>query len=686
MGRLMQSHHSIIGLSRQEIHSSGCSGENRSKAEHFTAQGELRLLHDDPTGIDLFEAACRLDSQNPDLLYRQGLALFEYGSEEGKEKNLRLAAKKFKASTCLNPTSLSSWQAYGDLLTCQALMTNQHHFFLQAREKFEKALLLLEEQTTPEDYAAELYFHLGFTFLQIANQSQEACDYQKSIDYFQKATEQPQAFSEEFWICFGEACQALGSCINDIRLVIKALHCFKHAISLSVSCFKAWHAMAGTLNILYEKTHDDDHYTQANDCYAAAAQLRPDLAALWLDWSLFLSDAGRRLQDVKRLRLALEKCEKAASCDRTNPAILATWGEILALIGELTERVDLLHEAHNKVAEATELAPNDPRIWHAHGLCLQSFGHYFQDSDYYYQAIEKCQAGLSIDRTCHRLWYTIACTYLMVGTIEQDAESLQHACRFFQKAIHLYPGNSTYIFDYALALSKLGELNQNTHILEQAVLYFEKALGLQKNAVYLHPEWLFYYACTLDLLGDSQEETSVYFRAIEVFSHVLTIDPDFPMIHHRLGLAFSHLGELTSELEYFQRALHCMRLAARKEEDNEQILLDWGIVLINISQYTHDVAEADLSLREAEMKITQAAKLGNLQAYYQLASLHSLLGNYDRAICFMEKAEAFDALPPLEDLLQDDWIEGLRSTPFFRELQSRLEQTRVSEKDISDAS
>src|SRR6185503_5393685 len=112
--------------------------------------------------------------------------LFEYGSEEGKEKNLRLAAKKFKASTRLNPAFLPSWQAYGDLLTCQALMTKQHHLFLQAREKFEMALSLLEEQTAPEEYAAELYFHLGFTFLHIAHQSQEACDYQKSIDYFQK--------------------------------------------------------------------------------------------------------------------------------------------------------------------------------------------------------------------------------------------------------------------------------------------------------------------------------------------------------------------------------------------------------------------------------------------------------------------------------------------------------------------
>lgn len=678
----MQSH--SISFSPTEAHPQDTSPENRAKAEHFTAQGELRLLHDDPAGIELFDAACRLDMNNPDLLYRQGLALFEYGSEEGKEKNLRLASQKFKASTRLNPSHVRAWQAWGDLLSCQAVLTKQHHFFLQAQEKFEKALALLDTETVPDECASELYGHLGFIFLHLAKNSGEACDFQKSIDFFQKAAAEPQNFNEDFWISFGDACRSLGNCINDVRLVIKSLHCFKHAVSISVSCFEAWRNMAETLHMLYEKTHDDDHYAQANDCYTAAAQLRPDLASIWLGWSVFLYDAGRRVQDVKRLRLALEKCEKAAACDRNDPSILATWGEILALIGELTERIDLLHEAQNKVTEASTLAPEDPRVWHAYGLCLQSFGHYFQDSDYYYQAIEKCQTGLSIDRTCDRLWYTIACTYLMVGTIEQDTESLQRSCRFFSRAIDLNPGNSTYVFDYALALSKCGEINQNPQLLEQAVSHFEKALNMQKNAVYLHPEWLFYYACTLDMLGDSQEEPSLYSRAIEVFSHVLTIDPDFPLIHHRLGLAFSHMGELTNELEYFQRALHCIRLGARKDEDNEQILLDWGITLINISQYTSDAAKADLSLREAEIKITQAAKLGNLQAYYQLASLHSLLGNYEKAMRFIEKAEEFDALPPLDDLVQDDWLEGLRTTPAFREFIFRLEQTRVSEKDLSD--
>ncbi|MBS3904382.1 MAG: hypothetical protein KGZ39_03560 [Simkania sp.] len=650
--------------------------EEHLKAEHFTSQGELRLLHNDPAGIDLFEVATQLDSDNPIMLYRQGLALFEYGSELGKEKTLRLAAKKLRTCTRIDPYFLSAWQAWGDLLSCQAILTGQKQFFNHAQEKFAKALTLVDENDHSQ--IADLNWHYGFALFELAKHSGEALDYQKAIDAFQKAAAHPERFSEEFWICFGKACKELGLCINDVRLLVKALHCFKHAVTLAVGSYEAWHSMASTLHILYEKTHDEDHFSQANECYSAGAQLKPDLIDIWLDWAVFLYESGKRSHDLKRVRASIEKCQRAAALDRSHPRILAVWAECLATMGELTERLDLLHEAFNKASEASQLAPEDLVVCLAHGHCLQAFGHYFQDCDYYYQAIEKWQTGLSNDRTCHRLWHAIACTYLMVGTIEQDIESLERSCRFFGKASDLC-ANSVYFFDYALALSKLGEISHKSKILEDAVSYFEKALNLQKNAVYLHPEWLFYYACTIDILGDYHEDPAIYSRAIEIFSLVLTIDPDFPMIHHRLGLAFLHIGELLNEVEYFQRSLHYMRLAMRCDEDNDQILLDWAIALINFAQSTPDASDSEASLRDAELKLTQASKLGNLQAYYQIACLNSLLGHYERAMRFIEKADEFDALPSIEDMMQDEWLEGLRATPYFREFMYRLEKARVSE-------
>ena len=162
----------------------------------------------------------------------------------------------------------------------------------------------------------------------------------------------------------------------------------------------------------------------------------------------------------------------------------------------------------------------------ATAFACRHLGHYFDDCDYYYQAIEKFQEGLSIDRTCHRHWHAIGWTYALLGDLESNPETLELSLRFFQKAIDLH-SSTYYIFDYASALSKLGEMTHEQHWLEEAVTQFERLLNLQKNAIYLHPDWLFQYACTLDALGDFYEEEFYYLRAIEIFSHVLMVDPDF---------------------------------------------------------------------------------------------------------------------------------------------------------------
>ena len=51
----------------------------------YLADGELSLLQGNLRALSCFEHASNLDSGNAKVWYRQGLAFFEYGSEEGKE-------------------------------------------------------------------------------------------------------------------------------------------------------------------------------------------------------------------------------------------------------------------------------------------------------------------------------------------------------------------------------------------------------------------------------------------------------------------------------------------------------------------------------------------------------------------------------------------------------------------------
>jgi tetratricopeptide (TPR) repeat protein len=646
--------------------------ERNAQAELFLHKGEMSLLKGDlAKGLERFDLASKLDPNNAKVFFRQGLALFEYGTEEGKEKTLLLANRKFKTAAALNPHFFDTWLVWGNALAFLGKTCSEHHYFIEAGEKYHKALALTAHQ--PADLLADFYWDYGVVWNHLAIHSKEALDLQLALDAFQKASTLQDHLPSEFWQDFGNTCLELAGRINDVRLYVKAINCFKHALSGATSSFEGWAAMAKALQALYGHTHDEDHFLQAGECFAAAAQLRPQESSLWLDWAAFLCESGRRNQDIKRLRSCIEKCHRAYVCHPEEPMARAIWAEALALIGTISDRLDLIYDAQNKIAEAVMQEESDPDIWYSYGMCLQSFAHYFNDLDYYYQAIEKFQYGLSIDRTCHRLWHGIAGVYAILGGIEAEKDCFEKACRFYNKAIDLQP-SSYYIFDYALALSKLGEMTHSQKWLELAVAQFERALSIQKNAIYLHPDWLYHYACTLDMLADFYEDDSYYLRAIEILSHVLMIDPDFPTIHYRLGLAFSHLGELMGEVENFYRATHHFRLAAKHEEDNDQVIVDWGVSLINLSEYVQDTGESSQLQREAEYKITQAAKLGNLQAYYHLSGLYSLLGQHEKSMRFLKKAYDYNSLPPLEEILQDDWLDSLRSTADFREFLSELEK------------
>ena len=78
-------------------------------------------------------------------------------------------------------------------------------------------------------------------------------------------------------------------------------------------------------------------------------------------------------------------------------------------------------------------------------------------------------------------------------------------------------------------------------------------------------------------------------------------------------------------------------------------------------------------MHEAEYKLITAAKLGNTHAFYQLACLYYLSLDLEKALYFLYKAEDFQALPALEDMQQDAWIDNLKETPAFQNLISKIE-------------
>ena len=643
--------------------------QNRRVGESFFRQGETRLLHGDSSGVQFFDLSLQLDPKNTLLLFNQGLSLLEFSTEKGREKFLQLAGKRFKAATEINPSYFEAWQAWGSALYQLGVATKEQHYFLDSEAKYKKALSISKGQA--EDILADLHWNYANVWSKISKRTKEPSDMKIALESYQKAQHTQSDQPIEFWHDFGHICLELGFKVNDLRYFIQSINCFKNAVSISISSFESWMHLSHALSSLYGFTHDEDHFSQANECFATAAQLQSKDPQLWLNWAKVLTQSAKMVQDPKRARSAIEKCHRAHSLDPSDPYITSTWSEALSLLGVLNDKVGNLYEAQNKISKILEEEEN-PEFYFSYGYCLYSLGIYFNDLDYYYQAIEKFQEGLSLDRTYHKLWHALAFTYSKIGNIEDNNTVFERAHKFYQKAIAIQ-GNSYYYFDYACSLFKSYEFTESEESLDIAKSYFELALNLQKNAIYLHPEWLFYYGLTLDSIACFKEDKELHQKSVEILSHVLMVDPEFPKIHYHLANTYSHFAEFCIDSSLYAKALHHYKLASKREEEDDQLLLDWALAIIAYADEVEDEYEKQQFFKDAEFKMTQAAKLGNTHAYFHIACLYSLLNQLDKSLHFLRKADDYDTLPSLEDLIEDDWLENLKNTEAFQSFVLYLE-------------
>ena len=231
------------------------------------------------------------------------------------------------------------------------------------------------------------------------------------------------------------------------------------------------------------------------------------------------------------------------------------------------------------------------------------------------------------------------------------------------------------MFDAANAWMLSCEFHDEIDDLKQAMVLYEWLLQNQKEALLNHPEWLFQYAVALEWLGDFTDEDNQFIRALDLYLHVLLLEPEMAKIHFHIAICFTRLGETSGEDEYLKRALHHYRFAARQDEEDEEVWLEWGICLINLAEQALTPEGAQQCFADGEQKIIRSGQLGNQNAYYNLACLYSLTGSTSEAMKFILMARQADALPTVEEMVEDDWLDNLRQTESFAQfLQKNLSQ------------
>lgn len=652
--------------------------KKKELASRYLAEGEMALLQGNLRALPCFEAASNLDGANPMIWHRQGLAFFEYGSEEGKEKALLLASKNFKIATQLNPNFFEAWVAWGNVLLQLGKFHEEHHFLIEAKQKYQKALEHVEGQS--KETLAELYWDYGIAWSQIAKYTGEALDIRLAIDAFQTAKSYLEDPAPEFYNDCGLAYLEMGLLTNDARLYLEAIDYMKKAVEIRPHYFDGLLSLAEGYCQLYINSAEIAYAQKAFESYASATKIFPKNPESWLGWGQILGEVGKHTKDPKLLRLSIEKCARAAQASPKNPEIIAQWVESLSRLGMETSRLDCIIEAEHKIIKATDRFPDDPELWHAYGISMMAFARYYDELDFYEAAIEKLQNGLSIDRTDPEIWHTLGLVHKQYAELTQDSELIERSCRFLTKAMDLKPSCPMLLFDAASAMLLQSELLEDLPSLEQAISLFSLLLQNHKNALLYHPQWLFEYGKALACLGDFTDEEVYYVHAIEVFCHVLLIDPDYPAIHHQSAICYVELGHLSGESEYYQRALHYYRLAQRQDPESEQVWLDWGICLIYLAHHALESSAMHQLYMDAEIKIQKAGLLGSTQAYYTLAALYSILGRTQESMTLIQRSLELKSLPSLEEILEDEWLENVRGTSafvqFFNALEEKLGRSR----------
>ncbi len=647
--------------------------ERQLLASLFVLQGEKQLSQGDQNAPKTFDLAVNVAPQDSDILYRIGTA---YAVANTSLPCLKNAENAMRQALKLQPSHFNATLALGNIYSAIGMLMHESESFNQANEYFAKAEQIASENQLLN--APHLYSHWGVCYYFQGKHSGEAVDFHKALEKFRTAADAGLQ-DKFFWNAYGDTLAELACLLDKEELFYTVVELYRNAVRQAFDYFDGWLSLGCAFQRLYDFYGNEDHFHQAAECFKMASQLNESNSVLWLKWAQLLAAAGKNKHDSKLISTAFEKFIKADACEPNSALILGLWGEALLLYGAQSENVELLREAQQKTFRSLELNPDSAEIWYIHGCSFYELGRYFNQEEYYHQAIDKFQFGLSIKQSEPLLWYGLAIAYNAIGDMRSDAKWLEKASQLFSRVIEFKGhGYRPMWNDWGVTLMRLAEITDEKSYIEQAIDKFEQVIPCDADRwddEGINLEWLYNYGCALDFYGDFTEETVHYEKAILALSKVLHGDPKYTNARYNLALTYAHLGDLARDVECFHKSIEQFQILLSQDSEDEMGWCYYGVTIIHLAQLIQDPIHPEQSQKLyeiAENKLMSALALGSTQAFYNLACLNSLQGNHQASLHYLERAEAARALPPVDQILYDEWLDNVRSTHSFRSFVNQL--------------
>lgn len=610
----------------------------------------------------------RLKKDDRHLLAR----LFVLSGERLLKEDASSATTSFEKAAALAPKSADPLHAWARALFAQGMPQGDLQLLQEAEEKYLEASAISKKETLS---LGRILWELGQCQYWIGRISGEAVDFHRAIATLTQAIEEGGA-DATLCIDLANAYCELASLIGRYELVRKALTHYQSAVEAEPESIDGWLNLGCSGHILYDKFGEEENFQIADQAFDKLIELQPDSPIGYSQKGYLYTLAGKRTLNVELLKEAAGTFEKISGNMQEDPLLIRRWAEAVMLWGAYTEQLNLLRFAENKIEEALELEPDHPDGWYLWGTCRIEMGRYFSDDTYYEQAIEKLQTGLTLDPKATLLWYGLSLATFCLGEAKHDPALIEKSTQYCAKVIELGGDQiPQYWNDWGVSLMKLCELTSEKKYIQEAIHKFETAINLVPEGREPEPQWLYNYGCAYDFLGDFTGDEKAYEKAVEVLRNLINLDPDYGYAAYNLALALSHLGELTSDVEPFQEALDLFYLLSQEDAEDEPLHNDWGLALLNLAQLIddpHQPEKAQHCREEAEAKFMHALSLGSTHALYSLTCLYSITNHLDLSMAYIQKALKANALPSLDDMMNDEWLDNLRATEIFKAFVDRL--------------
>lgn len=651
------------------------------KAEEREALAQLFLLHgekcirssiekDRPLAKSAFLSACRLTPKSAKTWFRYGSYL-ALGHEDDE---LIEAVDALARSIELDDRFFDAHYALASAQLRLGAHKSDESFLLQADRSFQKAYALLES-TMPRALPASFYWHWGIVCFLLGRISQEPSDFQRALLHYQEAYTLGLRVPE-FLHDFANACVEFSLLLGRYEYVDRAAKLYEESLASSEQDHQTSKDKAIRLfNLaccyvhLFEHSFDPEYYQKAESAFLQAYAYEP-LETIWQKLGQLYFTAARATLQREQVEKSIESFQKAYALGIEHPLMLALYSQALLLLYDIRQDSALLQDAFELAQlslsqqEATGFVSAEPKL--ALALCLFEIGKYFEDISYIEKAQEEVQKALGSYPQSVYLWHALGRIKCPIAEEDRQEEILKEAIVCFLLASRSVLGKcSSFWNEWGILLLSLADLTSDPILAEDACAKFEIAIELSS---FSEVDWMYNLACGLDLLGSLKDDEELHERAIDLFRYVEQEDPTIYTVLLQQATAHIHLGEMQNTSVHFEQAESLLVRYLVEEPEEEYAWAELGIVLLHLAALKKRAGDEEAFysyLDRAESTLGNAISLGHNQGYYYLACLHTLRMNFSEAMECLWKAEEERALPSLQDVVDEEWLQPLISTQAF---------------------